>query len=205
MNVSTMHSLAYRSVGQKYHHRLNGQPMESEELAQRLSVEPLPLKVRETSKALAGPYLASLAMKAITHYFCRSVDPEPAPDHVPYIEGIDMPDKEGRRSWWNNNQVREFLIPTMRKIWKDLVDPNGQLQFHHDHYLKIWALTSPVIPVDFILFDEAQDADPVMLSVISGQPSAQLVLVGDSEQQIYQWRGAVNALKQLEFERAFLR
>jgi len=58
----------------------------------------------------------------------------------------------------------------------------------------MWQLGKPNIGSDFILFDEAQDADPVMLDVINSQSSSQLVYCGDQFQAIYEWRGAKNAL-----------
>ena len=44
----------------------------------------------------------------------------------------------------------------------------------HDGYLKLWALSEPRIAADFILLDEAQDANRVMLDVLRKQP-AQMV------------------------------
>jgi superfamily I DNA/RNA helicase len=75
--------------------------------------------------------------------------------------------------------------------------------YRHDHYLKFWQLNDPRIPGDFILFDEGQDASPVMLDAVA-QQDAQLVVVGDTQQQIYEWRGAVNALAQVDGDKAFL-
>lgn len=60
-------------------------------------------------------------------------------------------------------------------------------------YLKVWALKKPKLPFDFILFDEAQDANPVLLHLLQEQQS-QLIVVGDRYQQIYSWRGSVNAM-----------
>ena len=53
------------------------------------------------------------------------------------------------------------------------------------------------LPYDVILFDEAQAANPAMLDILLSQ-SAQRILVGDPHQQIYAWRGAVNAMLQVE-------
>lgn len=65
------------------------------------------------------------------------------------------------------------------------------MRFLHDHYLKMWALQEPVIPTDFLLLDEAQDTNPVMEHVLDTQRDrAQVVLVGDSAQAVYGWRGA---------------
>jgi hypothetical protein len=47
---------------------------------------------------------------------------------------------------------------------------------------------------DGILVKNCQDSAPVLLDIISRQ-KAQLILVGDSAQVIYDWRGAIDALK----------
>ncbi|HFO5314304.1 TPA: UvrD-helicase domain-containing protein, partial [Escherichia coli] len=44
-----------------------------------------------------------------------------------------------------------------------------------------------------ILFDEAQDANPVTTALVLGQ-KCRVILVGDRYQQIYRFRGANNAL-----------
>ena len=82
-------------------------------------------------------------------------------------------------------------------VWSRMCDPNDVLPLGHDGYLKLWALSKPRIAADFILLDEAQDTNPVVLGVLQSQ-QAQLVYVGDRYQQIYEWRGAVNAMEQIE-------
>lgn len=73
----------------------------------------------------------------------------------------------------------------------------------HSFYLKFWQLSDPKAlllddntPADFILYDEAQDADGLMLDVLTKQmeKGVQVIFVGDPHQQIYAWRGAVNAM-----------
>lgn len=72
-------------------------------------------------------------------------------------------------------------------------NPRGQLRFEHDHYMKMWALTSPTLRGDFVLLDEAQDTNPVLEEVFLSQ-SAQRVCVGDPAQQIYAWRAAKDVM-----------
>lgn len=67
------------------------------------------------------------------------------------------------------------------------------LPLGHDGYLKVWALSQPRLPVDDILLEEAQDTNPVVLDVLTDQ-DAQMIYVGDKDQQIYEWRGAINAM-----------
>jgi hypothetical protein len=75
--------------------------------------------------------------------------------------------------------------------------PNGFAKVTPDHYLKMWALTRPSIKGEFIMLDEAQDTNPVLLKVIADQTQQQ-VIVGDRCQQLYAWRGAVNAMTDFE-------
>ena len=67
----------------------------------------------------------------------------------------------------------------------------------HDGYFKLWSLSQLHLDYDFILLDEAQDSNPALLSVLSAQ-TVPVVFVGDRYQQIYQWRGAVNAMESLK-------
>jgi superfamily I DNA/RNA helicase len=142
-------------------------------------------------------------MSGITK-FCQSADLEPTHRHIPYIEGIDYL-QDGKRTYHNNNLVGKHLQPFLEKAWADLTSNHGELPFKHDHYLKLWHLSDPKIAADFILFDEAQDANPVMVAIVAAQTHAQLVWVGDSQQQIYTFTGAVNALANVPADsKAFL-
>jgi superfamily I DNA/RNA helicase len=62
-------------------------------------------------------------------------------------------------------------------------------------YVKVWALSNPVLPGKFALYDEAQDADPCIAGVVLAQKHMQLIAVGDECQAIYGWRGATDAMK----------
>ena len=53
------------------------------------------------------------------------------------------------------------------------------------------------------MLDEAQDADPVILGLLERHKGARIV-VGDKYQQLYQWRGAVNALSRMRSDSAEL-
>ncbi len=189
VNCSTAHSLAYRAVGHRYKDRIhNSRRMRSIEIADRLKIDGLSVNGPSGRKSISRSFLGGLAMRAITR-FCQSADPEPTHRHVPHVEGIDEPGTYG-----NNDEVARALVPALRRAWADLMSENGVLPFKHDHYLKAWQLDGPRIGADFILFDEAQDANPVMVAIVTAQTHAQLVWVGDSQQQIYTFTGAVNAL-----------
>jgi hypothetical protein len=77
-----------------------------------------------------------------------------------------------------------------------------------DVYLKVFELSPDLIQqafryYDYVMLDEAQDTNPVMASVVA-QSKKTTIAVGDSFQQIYAWRGAVDALETLHGEALYL-
>lgn len=80
---------------------------------------------------------------------------------------------------------------------------NGEIDITHDFYLKKFQLASPSLGYDYILFDEGQDASPAMLDVFVKQKATK-VIVGDTHQQIYGWRYAVNSLEKVDYASFFL-
>lgn len=199
VSCKTAHGLAMGAVGRQFAHRLRSRRLPSAQVAKLLGIsQPVKVTIGQQSKMLAPGYLAGLVMRSIA-VFCNSDDPSPTRRHIPYIEGIDMPAVDGRRTYANNDAVAAAIEPALAKAWADLTSVNGELRYTHDCYLKLWQLSDPVINADFVLFDEAQDASPVMASIVAQQADrAQLVYVGDSEQAIYGWRGAVDALGQIQ-------
>jgi superfamily I DNA/RNA helicase len=195
VTCSTAHSLAFRAVGRKYAERLKtSRRMRSTDIAHRLRIDPITVDdpMGGKPKIISASFLGGLAMRAIVR-FCQSADLDLSEKHVPFIEGIDAV-VDGRRSFTQNRLVARALLPAMKRAWADLMSERGELPFRHDHYLKAWHLSGPRIGADYILFDEAQDANPVMVAIVSAQDHAQLVWVGDSQQQIYTFTGAINAL-----------
>lgn len=97
-----------------------------------------------------------------------------------------------------SNEINALkVIEAVRSYWYLL--NNQAITIEHDFYLKMFQLMNVDLSkyFNFILFDEVQDASPVMLDIVKKQP-CQKVYVGDSYQQIYAWRGAVNALKNIK-------
>jgi superfamily I DNA/RNA helicase len=85
------------------------------------------------------------------------------------------------------------IVNDSKRLWNEISSENSSYPINHDCYLKIWQLSDPRINTPVIFIDESQDLDPVMLSVLLRQ-KAQKIWVGDRYQQIYEWRGAINAM-----------
>lgn len=116
--------------------------------------------------------------------FCQSNSREIKESHVPRIPGLSAEDQEFLYRW---------APACAAETWDRMTDAGDDLPLGGDGYVKVWALSNPRIAGDYIFVDEAQDLNPVLIGVIRDQ-QAQIVAVGDSHQQIYEWRGARDAL-----------
>lgn len=194
---STAHSLAYRDIGKNYDHRLKSGKMKGADMARLLGLDPLQITYNDKPKRLSPGWLASQVIKMV-RCWCQSADPVITERHLPWVDGIDFP-QPGRRNTTNNAELARHLLPYAHKAWADLGNQAGRLPFEHAHYLKSWQLSQPLLAGDYLLMDEAQDLAPVILDVIEAQAEhSQLVYVGDSQQEIYGWTGAVNALDRVD-------
>lgn len=87
-----------------------------------------------------------------------------------------------------------FAVRAAKALWRGMCEQNGPVPMSHDGYLKLWALTRPSLDrYATILLDESQDTNPAVMGVMSEQ-RARTILVGDRDQAIYGFRGAVNAM-----------
>ncbi len=191
----TAHSLAYGQVGIHYKNRMSNHSRITLKLVgEWLGVEKIGYRVQKDSHTLDEAQVANLVISSVGN-FCKSTDSRITKDHIeiPFLASFDK------------KQVANFqkeILPFANKAWDDIQEKEGFLKFDHDYYLKIWQLSSPKINSDFILFDEAQDADPVMLSIIEAQHHAQRIYCGDQFQAIYEWRGAENALSKVKVDQS---
>ncbi|WP_292802485.1 UvrD-helicase domain-containing protein [Methylotenera sp.] len=86
-------------------------------------------------------------------------------------------------------------------IMKDIKDE--RVPMVHDGYLKLFMLSGRQIGrYEYILFDESQDANPVTMQIVRNQ-QAKKIFVGDKNQAIYKFRGAVNAMEMIEGAKHF--
>ncbi|MFE5374735.1 UvrD-helicase domain-containing protein [Streptomyces mirabilis] len=180
----TAHALAYAAVGHRYTRRLGAPRRPAWQTGQALGItKAIRIGERDLSqKALSNATLHTVAR------FCHTAEPAITRHHVPHLRGLEDRDL--------HTQLAAHIVPFARKAWADLQQPDdGTVRFDHDHYLKIWALTQPRIDTDFLLLDEAQDTNPVVEQIFLAQRDhAQLVMVGDSAQAIYHWRGAKDVM-----------
>lgn len=191
VTCKTAHALAYGSVGRLYARRLRQPRMRAENVAKILRINE-PLHVSDNF--ITPTHLARIVMSTVTK-FTHSAHWDISYQRVPYIPGYDRDTMD---------TLNEVIPPLAVKAWEDICRADGKLPFSHDCYLKIWALSRPQLPYEYILLDEAQDSNPPVAAIVEGQRNAQKILVGDSSQSIYGWRGAQDAMSKFDGTRLTL-
>lgn len=183
----TVHSLAYSATPPEITRKLKNPVEPPHQLAIRYGLAKLRLPTTiGKDLELSASKVARMVMDGAAR-FCRSAQAEPLAWHIP-VDSIVKEDEA--------EHLRDSLLPYVKRLWNEYLDPASPSAIVHDVYVKRWERSRPSIGADFILFDEAQDADGLMLSVLRAQQS-QVIYVGDPYQQIYEWRGAVNAMEHI--------
>lgn len=188
---SSTHAFARRALGSfanaspgKLGRSLNGN-----QIAAHLKIRDI---VVDSKLTVPTPSVGHLVSQALTR-FSRSGDREVSAQHVPIYGKLHACDEEARKAFL------EHIADLARIAWQRMQIVDDPLPLSHDNYLKLWALSEPTLDADFVLLDEAQDSNQPILDVLSAQ-SCQVIYVGDRHQQIYEWRGAVNAMEKLSVE-----
>jgi AAA domain/UvrD-like helicase C-terminal domain len=186
---TTIHSIAFRNVRRAFR-------FSEQKLTGALSVNVLlsAFQIPETISFRSGLCLSSRSYASIlieaTRSFLRSSDITPGAVHVPRLGALEFV---------SDPQFADFAQQAGKHVevlWSNMCSAQSALPLGHDGYLKLWAISNPVSQVDYILIDEAQDLNAVLLGVLRGL-KCQMVYVGDPYQQIYEWRGAINAMEQV--------
>lgn len=168
VTASTTHSIAYRAIGFKYKDKLGDiRPLD---IAERFNVD---------------YRISRIALETLNLYFASS-DNQLRDTHLP----ADV----------LSQRIAGDALDVAKKVWLAAVDKaDSQIAMPHDGYLKLCAISKIDLASKFdtILFDEAQDANPVISQIVFAQKNTQKIIVGDRYQAIYGFRGAFNAMEAL--------
>jgi len=140
-------------------------------------------------------YPATLVCKTLENYL-NSADESINSKHV-------APDLLGR---FKKENYQSQMIDGARAVWEQIKRGNEPFPMTHNGYLKLYQLSKPEIPARTILLDEAQDTNPVTLDIVRRQMEngTRVLLCGDPYQQIYTWRGAIDAMEMIDAPRMYL-
>lgn len=184
VTCKTTHQLAYRSVmgAEGFDKDKMGGKVQSRMF---LSMPAVAAMARDKgAHGLSTNAFASAVFTVIRNY-CMSWDDEIQEKHSADVPGL--PEEKQR-------VLDNMAAHAAGLVWSRMIDGRDKLPLGHDGYLKVYALSRPRLAFDYIMVDEAQDLNAVMIGIMRGQ-TAQMISVGDSHQQIYAWRGARDALK----------
>jgi F-box protein, helicase, 18 len=182
VKVETAHSLAYKRIVYLHDYKVRPQGYKTYEIAELLGL-------KGNGEKHAEFIVANHISKFIT-YFCNSEKPKV--QDLNYLDVVsDNKAKAFVKTFYDyiENQTR-LLLNKMDK---------GEIEITHDFYLKKFQMLNPELYYDYILFDEGQDASSAMLDIFLKQKAVK-VIVGDTHQQIYSWRYAVNSLEKTDFK-----
>uniref|UniRef100_A0A8D3E2K1 DNA 3'-5' helicase n=1 Tax=Scophthalmus maximus TaxID=52904 RepID=A0A8D3E2K1_SCOMX len=180
VDCKTVHSLAFSGVGRMY------------QAAQKLTSNLKPFTVSAVLPKGRGGFAKAKVVTTTLNTFMASADPTITASHVPSAH-VSL---NGNRKEIDEAKTHSFI-----QIWnrmKDLNERKNEAYYMtHDGYLKLWQLQDPKPALsdqyDVLFIDEAQDCTPAIMDVMLSQQCGK-ILVGDPHQQIYTFRGAVNAL-----------
>ncbi len=180
--VETAHSLAYKHIVFRNGYQVKPQGYKVNEIAELLHLQGNGEKHTE--------YIVANHISKLITYFCNSDKQK--------VQELNYPDTI------SDEKAKTFVTayyPYIEAKTRLLLGKmnKGEIDITHDFYLKKFQLSQPVLPYDYILFDEAQDASAAMLDVFLKQKATR-VIVGDTHQQIYGWRYAVNSLQKADFK-----
>lgn len=217
--AKTWHSLAISNIRPLYGHKMELKKADQilrQHLYksffisdQRIAVKENIIKRRDTSKAptiqfrnVSSRVCKGYIIKAINCYF-SSADNELTLDHfIPVCPNwADM-------DFFLNNFVANNILSISQQLVENIFNTEmNQFPVSFSSALKIYQLSKPKLHIDydFVIVDEAQDTDLVALDILNNQDLSklQLIVVGDSFQQIYSWRGALDALNNVKVADTF--
>lgn len=178
VTASTIHSVAWKWASESFpKEKIVGNP-DWKTLGNALEMAPI---------GGFSEYKKLSTISLILDSFCNSRDEAIGELHLPWEHNSYINDQDVLR------RNKDALVLSAQSAWLRMREPDNALPLGHNGYLKVWSMIAPDLDYDFLMVDEAQDLSPVMLEVVDNF-KGQIVLVGDSFQQIYSWRGAIDAM-----------
>lgn len=200
VDCRTTHSLAYRAVSRQFPSAKLSTPLTSAIIHMQMDLQDVSFSFlhqengeeQERHYRLRARQIASIVGTTVRQWLYSDY-----PDLGQYRIAM-----LGSMVHWPSvvqSEVDKHVRGLCVQCWQKMSEPSDPLPLSHDGYVKYWALSNPVLNASFVLLDEAQDTNPVILDVLQKQ-ECQVVYVGDRHQQIYEWRGAVNAMEAIHSE-----
>lgn len=202
----TFHSLAFSRFGKKYGDRLK-QRLNSGYIRSQFNIHgDHAFLISEMAHGTLGRFLRTVDEKVTAKH---SAWPDACVAYMNWKPDPEKSDVDNRQASIKNDierkvclKIQAAAIPLAQEIYNESIRPMSSFPVTHDLYLREFVISKPDLSgrgfaYDYVLFDEAQDADHLMLMLTTAQ-SLPVFYVGDAHQSIYAWRGAENAMRSLD-------
>lgn len=202
VDCRTIHSLAFANLSAQMKSKLKPSNLFAKDFAKKYGFRGTYLELEGDKRGdkYVGESGIWLMVKETIANFCRSDKTTVQKEHVEKLEWMKVKP-------FITGQLEEIVLKVARKYWVDLIDPKNNLTITHDVYLKLYGMSDHTPDVDYIMLDEAQDANAIMVQILNRFPK-QVIVVGDRYQNIYSFNKTVNILdthngKQLYLTKSF--
>lgn len=139
------------------------------------------------------------AVKETVNNFEYSADDRITTDHVSY----SALKKISKQDHFDVGFYKAIVVDYANKLWTLRTNLRSNILATHDTYLKLYQLSKPDLSeYEIVYLDEAQDTNDCVLDIIKRQKK--VVFVGDQRQQIYGFRGSVNAMAKIDCATGYL-
>lgn len=220
ITCKTVHGLAFGKTGGQFLEQLNVRP-DYGCIIEELNIEPVEVFINIGMDSLkieiSPPKMLEMAREMIRYFSFsdKSTLEEENFEHYIKTEILEKyPELLGESEETENRQdvlnaifveLGHRLLRLCKEIWGLQISPDSEtVPATHDTYLKLYQLRKPLIDCfDYIMLDEAQDANPCILDILKNQ-TCQVIYVGDEHQQIYAYRGTVNAMQHIDAQTLYL-
>jgi hypothetical protein len=182
----TTHSLAFGAMIRPFNNNMEKMTGSINAISVANTLRLQPVTVVGMARPFTDREMGAIVLNTVRRY-CHSADRDIGQHHIARDGILEALDRAAMSS------LAERVLPAAQKLWQQMADPISATPCGHDGYLKAWALRRPRINADYVMLDEAQDSNPVILEVLA-QAAVKTIYVGDRFQQIYSFRGAVNAM-----------
>lgn len=188
VTVKTAHAMAFAHIGRRYSaiRKLDGSL-----IANKIA------KMLEERNHAGNRYRRAALVKNTVERFLNSAADFISLQHVPASDKY-------RVSLDDDYRLR-ILLPDAELVWEEMkkCSRTQKISMTQDGQLKLWQLSKPtLLGYDVLMIDEGQDMNAAMFDIFLNQRCAK-VIVGDHHQQIYAFRGAVNALDMVAASHTF--
>lgn len=202
VDCMTTHSLAYRKVGRMYQHKLKrptGRYMNvavtGSEIARYFKLPDFIIDMDNLDDYLNKNFVGQLIKETVARF--EQSDSELISAKMIPSYRINKLEKE--HNDFPTKRFSKMIVRYANELWEERIDNTSPVLITHDTYLKLYQLKGYKLDhYEVIYLDEAQDTSTCVLSIFNNQTHALKILVGDKFQNIYAWRGSVNAMNSVE-------